>query len=133
MIDTHEIFVMRDSSGKNNFEMEVNWSDNEELKDCKVLRVKFPNGDVSYVRKEQLNELLFAIGSRSEQEKMIPQKIRRSRWYETTLKIKAQKDIRRGEDIITKVKLALPTVEEEVIAEIKRDKSSSKLIFPSKL
>ena len=66
--------------------------------------------------------MLFAIGNKEEQVKMIPQTIRRTKWYETVISVKAKKDIKKGEIITFPLKITLPTVEEEVVAEIKKEK-----------
>ena len=113
---------MIDSAQKNNWFIEVNWKEyDESTNNCKVLKITFPDGKEAYLDKKLLIEMLFAVGTSEEQRKMIPQVIRHSRWYETTISIKATKDIRKGESITFPLKLTLPTVEEEVIAEMKRD------------
>lgn len=122
MIDTYEKFRIPDQKGEKDFFIEVNWEDNEATKDCRVLKVTFPNGDVTYVKKEYMNTMLFAIGKAEEQQKMIPQKIIRTKWYETVLSVKATKDIRKGESIVFPIKISLPSTEQEAIAEIKQEK-----------
>lgn len=123
MITEHEKFRLQNKIGKTNKDdlfAEVNWTDNEDIKDCQV--VKFTLGDkVAIVNKEHLNSMLFAMGNPEEQRKMIPQTIRRSRWYETIISVKAKKDIKTGESITFPLKITLPTAEEEVISEIKRE------------
>ncbi len=100
---------------------EVNWSDAEDVRNCQRIRIAFEKDAKPFViKKEELNALTFAMGNRQEQMKMIPQVETRSRHYETVLGITATKDIKKGEKIVVPVSLALPTFEEEIIAEAKR-------------
>lgn len=122
MIKNHQKFRMIDQRKVNDFFTEVNWKEEDLLtNDCKIIKFTFPNGKEAYIERKHLMEMLFVIGAPDEQIKMIPQTIRRSRHYETILGITATKDIKKGEKINVRVKIALPTVEEEVIAEMKRD------------
>ena len=119
MIKTYEKFRIVDLAGKPAVEIEVNWElNNTEMNECKVLKFNYPDGTVSYVKRELLNQLLFAIGTPEEQRKLIPQKLTKVRWYETILGVKATKDIRKGEMINFPIKISLPPIEEEVISEL---------------
>ena len=120
MIKEYEKFRIVDHKETNHFLAEVNWEDNKEISDCKIIKFTFPNGDNSYVKKEDLLAFLFVIGEQSEQSKIIPQKLTHSRWYQTVLGITAHKDIRKGEKIVVPVKISLPDMEEEVIGDTKR-------------
>ena len=60
------------------------------------------------------------MGTEEQQRKMIPQKISEARYLRTTLGIKATKDIRKGEMINVPVELKLPSIEQEIIGEIKK-------------
>jgi len=130
MIDGHEKFQLKSEGEGSPWFIEVNWQDDPKTNQCKILKITFPNGDTSFIKKEHLLAVLFAIGSESEQQKMIPQKLTRSKWYETVLSVKATKDIRRGESIIFPVKITLPAVEEEVIKEMKKDMWKTGLARP---
>lgn len=122
MIKTYEKFRIPDENKEKEILVEVNWNPKDDKSnDCKLLRVTFPNGDVAVVKKDHLNALLFAIGNPEEQRKMIPQTLRRSRWYETVIEVEAKQDIKKGEKISFPLKLTLPTFEEEVIAEAKKE------------
>lgn len=121
MIEGHEKFRMQDEEGGKTFYIEVNWRDDPKINDCKVLRFTFPDGSNVHILKEHLNAVLFAIGTADEQRKMIPQTIRRSKWYETIVSVKAKRDIAKGEDITFPIKITLPSVEQEAIAEIKQE------------
>ena len=122
MITEYEKFRIQDERKEKDFFIEVNWKEDEEISHCKMLRVTFPNGETSYVKKEYLNAMLFAIGTPEEQREMIPQKIIRTKWYETIVSIRAKKNIQKGENITFPIKISLPSVEEEAIAEIKKEK-----------
>jgi len=111
---------MQDEDKKNDWFVEVNFKDDKEIKDSKILKVTFPNGDVAYTRREYLNAMLFAIGRPEDQQKMIPQRMTHSKWYETILSIKATKDIRKGEQITFPIKISMPATEEEIIGKVKK-------------
>jgi len=134
MINTHEKFRLFNKIGKTNQDdlfAEVNWNDDPAIKDCQV--VKFTLGDKqAVVDKKYLNSMLFAIGTADEQIKMIPQTIRRSKWYETIISVKAKKDIHKGENITFPLKITLPSVEQEAIAEIKKEQRENKILIPTK-
>ena len=122
MIKGHEKFrVLSEGEGKDFF-IEVNWNPKDEkITGCKILKVIFPNRDITYMKKEHFMAILFAIGNEEEQRKMIPQKLTRVKWYETVVSVKATKDIRRGENLTFPIKITLPAVEEEVVGDIKRE------------
>ena len=115
-------------------ELEVNWNPKDEkTNDCKVLRLKTPEGKEFFVKKEEFLVFLFTIGNPEEQAKMVPQKLTKSKWYETILSVKATKDIRKGENITFPIKISLPAVEEEIIGEIKKNyqqKSNLYILLP---
>ena len=125
MIETHEKFEIFDEmKGRgHNFFMEVNWlgEKDEETNNCKLIKFVFPDGKESLIKKEHLNAVLFALGSREEQMKMIPQVIRKVKHYETVLGIVAKKDIKKGELINCAVSISLPAMEEEAISEVKKE------------
>ncbi len=118
MLTNHQAFRFADKGSGKEFSAEVNWNGND---NCAKVRFNFPNGDKVVVDRNGLNAMLFAMGNRDEQMKMIPQVETRSRHYDTVLGITAKADIKKGEKIVVPVSIALPTFEEEVIAEAKKD------------
>ena len=137
MIEKYDKFRISDLNKEKDFFVEVNYKDDPEINQCKILKITFPNKDVAYIKRDQLMAFLFAIGRPEDQRKMIPQTIRRTRWYETVIGVKATKDIRKGEMMNFPIKISLPDVSEEVISEIKKDyiiekkpKSLPNLILP---
>ena len=120
MIKAYEKFRLIDQNKKNEVFLEVNWDPkDEQSNECKLIKMTFPNGDVSLIKKEHLNAMLFALGNREEQMMMIPQKLTKTKWYETVVSVKATKDIQKGEEITFPIKLSLPATEEEIISDIK--------------
>ena len=115
MITEYEKFRMQDQKGEKDWFIEVNWDDTEEVKDCKILKITFPNGDIAYTKREYLNTMLFAIGTSQDQQKLIPQRLTKARWYETVVSVRAKRNIEKGDNITFPIKLTLPLVEEEVI------------------
>ena len=132
MITTHEKFRIT-SEDKEDIIFEVNWNvKDDKINDCKLLKMILPDGKEYTFKKEFLNSVLFAIGTADEQRKMIPQVIRKTRWYETVISVKAKKDIIKGEDITFPLKITLPSVEEEAIAEIKKEAKDKGKLWTSK-
>jgi len=135
MLEEYKKFVMPDKSGKGNdliFEVNYNSKDGKTNK-CQVLRFKYGEKE-GYITRDHLLGMLWVIGEPAEQRKMIPQTITKVRHYETVIGIKATKNIAKGESINVAVKFPLPSVEEEVIGEIKKSanrKTNSGIILPS--
>lgn len=130
MIKSHEKMRIPDENKERDLVLEVNWNPKDKKSnDCKLIRVTYPDGSISVIRKEHLNAVLFAIGNEEEQRKMIPQVTTRSRWYETVVSVKAKSDIRKGESITFPIKLTLPSIEEEAIAEAKRDVLEGRKVY----
>lgn len=128
MIKTHQKFRLPDENKKKEFLMEVNWDPSDSsTNECKYIKVIAPNGDMSLVKRDHLHGIFFVMANSEQQRQMIPQTITRSRWYETIVSVQAKKDIRKGEQITFPIKLTLPTFEEEVIAEVKRDVLEGKI------
>lgn len=120
MLYTHEKWKFQSLDKKETFFVEANWKpEDQETNEGKVLKFTFPDGKKSYIKRDDLNQVLFAIGDPEAQRKMIPQKITHRRWYETVLGITAQKDIKKGEQINCRVKLTLPKFEDEIVGELK--------------
>ena len=126
MLQGYYKFRLPDKSKKNDFYAEVNWKEDESIESCQIIRFTFPDGKQAYLERKLLNEMLFAIGRKEDQRKMIPQKMTRVRWYETVVSVKAKKDIHKGENITFPIKISLPSVEEEVISEIKKSVPDTK-------
>lgn len=128
MINDYEKFVLPDENKEKNVIVEVNWNlKDEKVKGCKVLRFTFPNGDAMLVKREYLNQILFAIGNPEDQRRMIPQNMETVHWRETVLGIKATKDIRKGEMINFPIKISFPcTLVKEVIGEKEWQKNVDK-------
>ena len=127
MITTYEKFRLQDEDKKNDFFVEVNWKeDDENTNNCKILKVTHPNGDVSYLKKEYLNAILFVIGTESEQTKMIPQTLETVHWRKTVLGIKATKDIHKGEMINCPVEISFPcNLTKQVIGNVKNPRTKT--------
>lgn len=121
MITEYEKFVVP-SENEKPFYIEVNWKGekDEETNNCKVLKITFPDGTESFVKKEYLNSLLFAIGTAAEQRELLPQKLTTVRKYQTVLGITAKKNIKKGEKINVQVDIPLPDIEQEIVGEAKR-------------
>ena len=123
MIEGHEKFKLHDKNGKHDVILEVNFRPDDPLtNECKVVKVRWKNGEEAIIDREHLHGFLFAIGRSEDQQKLIPQTLTRVKWYETTVSVKATKDIHKGENITFPIKITLPSVEEHAIAEVKRER-----------
>ena len=122
MMSDHQVMRVPDENKIHPLELEVNWNPRDTKSNgCKLIRVLYPDGRQAILRKEHLMAAMFAFGNEVEQRQLIPQTTTRSKWYKTMLGITAHKDIRKGEKINVNVNIPIPTVEEEVAAEIKRE------------
>lgn len=122
MIIGHEKFRIPDENKSKEMQVEVNWNERDsKTNGCKMLKLIFPNGDESLVKREHFQAIVFALSEPEAQRKMIPQTTTTSRWYETVVGVTATKDVKKGEKIVFPIKLSLPTFEEEVIGEMKRE------------
>jgi hypothetical protein len=119
MIKTYEKWIMSSLDKKEKFVIEANWKpDDPKTNEGKVFKFTFGN-KVAYIDRNDLNQILFTMGDPQSQRKLIPQTIINKKWYETVLGITAQKNIKKGEEIVVKVKIDLPSTEEQIIGEIK--------------
>jgi hypothetical protein len=123
MITEYQKFRIPDHSGKNHIEAEVNWNDDDAINECKVIKLTFPDGNKSFVKREDLNQILFSIGNADDQKKLIPQKIQLVHWYESKVGVRATKDIKRGEQVVFPVKFSVPCTNKDVIGAAKKEKS----------
>ena len=122
MIVDHEIFRVPDEGKRHEILLEVNWEPkNPKTNNCQLIRVTLPSGEVIMIRKDYIMSIMFALGNEEEQRKLIPKVERKSRWYETVVSVEANKDIKKGENITFPIKLTLPTFDDEIIAEVKKE------------
>lgn len=122
MIQGHEKFRIPDENKTHELQVEVNWNPTDtKTNKCKMLKLIFPNGNEALVKREHFQAIVFALSEPESQRKMIPQTISNTRWYETVVSVKAKKNIQAGEEITFPIKLTLPTLEDEVIGEMKRE------------
>ena len=120
MLTDYQKFQLPDQNDNKNIVAEVNYSEDPNVKECQIVKFICPNGDKVFVKRDHLNQILFAIGKAEDQRKMIPQKIHTVHWFETVLGVKATKDIRKGEMINFPIKASVPcTYVKELIGEAK--------------
>ena len=84
-------------------EVEVNWSDNEKVKNCGLVRFKIADKDVEIDRKD-LMALMILIGDSDDQKKMLPMKMSTVRKMERLLTFEwlASRNYQKGEKITVK-------------------------------
>lgn len=134
MLTERAKFKFEDKGRKNNFFGEVNWDEKDESTNkSQVIKFTFPNGDVSFIERKHLAEFLMVIGTPEEQQKMIPQKITTVRQHQGLMKLKALKDVRKGEEIVSAYSIVCDNVRvQEVIGPIKKENSDVLIPVKSK-
>lgn len=135
MIDGYQKFRVPDHSGKNHIIAEVNWDENDpEVSKCRVVKFNFPDGSKSIVKRDDLNQILFAIGDKEAQMNLIPQELQAVHWRKTILGVKAHKDIKKGEMVNFPIEISFPctNVAKQIIGaktfskEVKREQAKEK-------
>lgn len=99
MIRNHDKLTAKTAENQD-LTIEVNYSEDPEVKDCKMLRFDCPNL-VFHVKREELVSILLMLGDSETQKKLIPVKRTNVKKLERRLHFtfKAQKDYRAGEVI----------------------------------
>jgi len=120
MITEYNKLQLEDEAGKNNLIIEVNYKDDPEVNECKMLKLTYPDGKQAFIKREHFLSFLFVIGREEDQRKMIPKKLITIRKYQTMLGITATRNIKKGERINVTVDIPLPPIEQEIIGEAKR-------------
>lgn len=116
MIHGHEMIRFPDENKERDLVFEVNWNQSDKKsKECKLIRVHYPDGSKAVIKREHLHAFLFAIGTEDQQREMLPIRKTQSRWYETVISVKAKKDIHKGEEITFPLKLTIPLQETETL------------------
>lgn len=125
MITTHEKMRLPDEDGKNHWALEVNWNpEDARTNECKIIRATAPNGEKSFIKREYFHSFLFAISKAEDQQKLVPQIIKKVHSKETVFQVVATKDIRKGEPITfaAKVDFDCPYYKQEVLSTPKVNK-----------
>lgn len=109
----HNIATLTDVRGQNDIEVEVNKDGKEE--DFVEFKIRDCDGDYikSYISIKDLYGLVFLLVGPEEQADMIPIKKTEMRSEVRKIRVKAQKDIKRGEEIVVNYKLDYPLIIEE--------------------
>ncbi len=71
MINDHQVLRMRSLKDNKDVEVEVNFSDNEEVKDCAILKFKY-NGTEFAVKQDDLLQIMLVIGTPKTQKSLLP-------------------------------------------------------------
>ena len=109
MITEHQKFRLPDLAGTRHLDAEVNWNEHDEdTNQCKVIRLTLPDGGKAYIKRDDLNHILFAIGDVETQRNLVPQRLTTVHWRDTVLGIKATKNIAKGEMMNFPIKISFP-------------------------
>lgn len=115
MLTDHNRLVIKTLENED-IEIEVNYSDDPEIKDCKVFRVSMGE-KVFQIKRDELLRLLLALGDPSTQKKLLPTRVKNIKKIERRLhfRFKAKKDYREGETI----EVVAPWIDEVITEEEK--------------
>ena len=119
-------YTFPDKAKKNDLVFEVNYSPTETH--LETIRWRCGN-KIGFIERKHLFEFLWVIGKSKEQQKMIPQTVRKTRYIEKLIGLKAARDIKKGEMLNFRINLDVPLSEEELYSEIQRSKHS-KIVKP---
>ena len=117
MISEHRTLRLQTTTGKK-FEAEVNFSDNEKIKDCQVVRLHL-DGKTIDIKRDELVSLLMVIGDGVDQRKLMPLKLTNIKKVERLLQFRfqASKDYKKGEEIqITAPWIDQVVTEDEILS-----------------
>lgn len=106
---------MEDKARNNDFFIEVNFDTKPENQKCRVLKITFPGGTHAYIERRHLHSMLFAISEPEQQLALVPQTMIRKKRFEGLVRMKATKDIKKGEDIVTVCRHDLPVSIDEFL------------------
>ena len=125
MLKEPEKFNIIDANGRpTGMFWDVNWEpDNKLTNDCKVVRMTLPDGKAHFVSTKILLEVLFALGTPTDQQKLIPQTLETIHHYKTVLGITAKNDIKKGEMVRFPIELSVPcsALREDVIGQLPKE------------
>jgi len=114
MLKDHRVFNLVSGDGEK-VEIEVNWSNHKDVKDCQRLRFKFGDKELDFGRDEIVSILMLA-GRSEDQKKLIPMKMTNIRKLERLLTFEwvASKSYQKGDKITVKAPWIdeVPNVEE---------------------
>ena len=124
MLVEHHVFIPDDRAKKHKFTFEVNWNESDKAtNDSKIIKIGCSCGKSSYVKREDMLQFFFAIGTVEDKKKMIPQSITRVHEQDMFVGIKATKDIRKGEEVNFKFKVSIPCSVVDAIGEVRVEKA----------
>lgn len=129
MISAHRILQLPTFDGKK-IEVEVNWSDNQAVKDCKIVR--FREGETCFeVSRDALVTILMIIGREADQKKLMPLKTTGVKVVQRMLgfEFDASRDYRKGEKISVRAPwIDQITTEDEILSGALSKRKSKHLI-----
>ena len=131
MLNGHRVLKIKSQAG-DNIEVEINFSDNEKVKDAKILRFKI-DGKQYDIKKDELVSLMMVVGTIDDQKKLMPMKLTNIRKIERllTFEWKTTRSYREGEVIQVKAPWIdeVPNVEEVFAGNIKKKKGKALNFF----
>ena len=129
MLVEHHLFQPDDRAKKHTFSFEVNWNESDETTNkSKIIKIGCSCGKSSYVKREDMLQFFYAIGTVEDKKKMIPQSITRVHEQDMFVGIKATKDIHKGEDVNFKFKVSIPCSVVDAIGEVRVEKALSQKV-----
>jgi len=112
MIKTHEKYPIPAVVGREQIWLEVNWSKDKDIKDAQ--KIKLTWGDKSMViATGDLYLILVALVRRDQQGSLITPfaKVSKKSYVDRVVRIKAKKNIAKGEEIVMPLKIPVETID----------------------
>lgn len=110
MISEHRVIQLRTTKGEK-LEAEVNYSGNEKVKDCQVIRFKIDSKEFE-IKRDDLVTLMLIFGTEEHQKKMLPMQVSKVREVQRLLTFEwvASQNYNKGEKITVKA----PWIDQQV-------------------
>ena len=122
MIKSHNFCLLKDKEGKNDIEVEINF----DKKQSDVVRAKM--GDkIALISKKELYSMTFLIADEIAMENLMPTKKIPITQFVRAIRIKAEKDIKKGEEIVANVAMEVPTYIKNKFKGVKKPKQVGKI------
>ena len=118
MLKSHNFCLLKDSEGENDVNVEIN----PDKKHLDIVKLTM-DGKTATINKHELQSLVFMISKADTQAEMAAMKSVSVTQCIRSIKIKAQKDIKKGEEIIANVAIDIPTYLKKKFKGLKKPKT----------
>ena len=121
MLKSHNFCLLKDSEGKNDVNVEIN----PDKKHIDIIKLTM-NGKTATINKKELYTIAYLIADEEAQDRMTPTVNVEVTKYVRSIKLKAEKDIKKGEIIVANVEVEVPTYFKKKFKGLKKPKGRIK-------